>query len=212
MALNEIIYELINEVNNNNDDISQRELSILNIFKNKLDCTEINFEELIGIIRENGHVWRNIISNFPKSVPINNPINLISMKNYIIYQTKEYPYTILVRFVDNHLELTYIENKDSIPSFTINNPPRKNKNYIYICGIDIYNGYLLTSSTWQDNFSQYYSRDLNLRNEFNNNDILIIPSHGVELNDWIEHRGTKFYRENINDSLPLIVECFSRYL
>ena len=146
MALNEIIYELINEVNNNNDDISQRELSILNIFKNKLDCTEINFEELIGIIRENGHVWRNIISNFPKSVPINNPINLISMKNYIIYQTKEYPYTILVRFVDNHLELTYIENKDSIPSFTINNPPRKNKNYIYICGIDIYNGYLLTSS------------------------------------------------------------------
>ena len=111
---------------------------------------------------------------------------------------------------NNHLQLAYIECKQEVPKFN-NNPPKMNKNCIYICGNKMYNGFLLTTQEWQDKKNDYIQRYNSLVQEFSAEDMIIIPYKVIELK-WIRGRGPQCFIDREEQNIPLITECLSRYL
>jgi len=148
------------------------------------------------------------------SIPItNNSIDLVTNQNYMIHQpagSQDYPDMIMVRLDErNNLQIAYIECKQRNPKFN-NNPPKMNKNCIYICGNKMYNGFLLTTQEWQDKKNEYIQRYISLAKEFTSEDMIIVPYRVIELK-WLSGRGPQCFinREELN--IPLITECLSRF-
>ena len=86
-----------------------------------------------------------------------------------------------------------------------------NINCIYICGKDLYNGFLLTTQEWQDRKNEYIEKYYALVQEFTTDDMLIVPYKVIELN-WIQGMGPQCFIDRSEQNVPLITECFSRFL
>jgi hypothetical protein len=149
-----------------------------------------------------------------QSIPItNNSINLVTNQNYIINQpagSQNFPDMMMIRLDGgNNLQLAYIECKQRVPKFN-NNPPKMNKNCIYICGNKMFNGFLLTTQEWQDRKNEFIQRYNSLAQEFTSQDMRVIPYRVIELN-WIEDRGPRCFIDREEQNIPLITECLSRF-
>jgi hypothetical protein len=148
------------------------------------------------------------------SIPItNNSINLITNQNYIINQPagpQDFPDMMMIRLdMENNLQLAYIECKSPVPKFN-NNPPKMNKNCIYICGNKMFSGFLLTTQEWQDRKNEYIQRYNSLAQEFTSQDMKVTPYRVIELN-WIKGRGPQCFIDREEQNIPLITECLSRF-
>ena len=109
---------------------------------------------------------------------------------------------------DNNLQLAYIECKQNIPNFN-NNPPKMNKNCIYICGNKIFNGFLLTTQDWQDKKNEYIERLNSLREEYTSENMRIVSYRVIEL-PWNGGRGPQTFIDREEQNIPLITDCLSR--
>lgn len=175
------------------------------------------FREFIKL-NGNGRQWNTGKDSFNRvcdeSLEIkNNPLQLIDGLNYIIDQPgggQDYPDCVMINLNNNILQFVYIECKGATPKFN-NNPPKMNKNCIYICGNKIFNGFILTTQEWQDrknNFIQMYNA---LAQEYTSEDMKIIPYRVIELN-WVKDRGPQYFIDREEQNIPLITACLSRFV
>ena len=224
-----IMNKFINDINNinicnygSNTQLTSKEHEhkVYEIIKKQFFCKEINNKEFRKFIKKNNYEWCNfkestLIRSCPPYIKIiNNNLNLIKGQNYIINQPsggQNFPDICLISLDEyDNLQLSYIECKQKIPKFN-NNPPKMNKNCIYICGNEIYNGFLLTTKDWQNRKNNFISKYNLLAKEHSSDDMIIVPYKVIELK-WIEDKGSQCFIERKEQNLPLINECFSRFL
>ena len=160
--------------------------------------------------RSNNCLNRSCISSIPIT---NNLINLAINKNYIVSQpagSQNFPDMIIFRLDEkNNLQIAYIECKQKNPKFN-NNPPKMNKNCIYICGNKIFNGFLLTTQEWQDRKNEYIRKYTSLAREYTSEDMAIVPYKVIELK-WFKNKGPQCFIDREEQNIPLITECLSRF-
>jgi hypothetical protein len=177
----------------------------------------INKVEFRKFIKNNGRNWCG--NNNPMChsceeyiLITNNSLNLIPNKNYLILQPggpQNYPDSCLIKLDNNNrLQMSFIECKQKKPKFN-NNPPKRKKNCIYICGNKIYNGYLLTTPEWQEKYNNYVGRYRELINEFRDTEFRPSLYKVVELN-WVN--GPICFTEREEQNIPLITQCLSRFI
>ena len=77
----------------------------------------------------------------------------------------------------NNLQIAYIECKQKNPKFN-NNPPKMNKNCIYVCGNKMFNGFLLTTQEWQDRKNEFIIK-------YNLNVLYVVPIDRLDLRIFI---------------------------
>ena len=188
------------------------------IFQQEFNCDIILNAALRRFITSNGHTWRNIRTEVPDSILINDLLDFNLNTNYITMQPsggQDYPDIVMFNFkqVENGLimQLAFIECKQESPTFN-NNPPKKKKNCLYVCGKELYSGYLLTSDDFQQRFQEFRARHVALCEEFNSDDMKCVPYRKVELRGWIKGEGTSFFRENQAANVPCLIECLARYI
>ena len=219
------LFNSIHNINSNNhgentqSTASEHENLIAENISNHFNTEEIIKEDFRRFIKLNGYEVCNRSSetlnrSCISSIPItNNSINLITNQNYIIKQpagSQNYPDMIMIRLDEqNELQLVYIECKQEVPKFN-NNPPKMNKNCIYICGNKIFNGFLLTTQEWQDKKNEFILRYNSLAQEFTTEDMIIVPYRVIELN-WIKGKGPQCFIDREEQNIPLITECLSRF-
>ena len=103
--------------------------------------------------------------------------NITYNKSYIVHQpngSQNFPDFVLFKLdkVSNesnfilNFNCTSIECKTKIPKFN-NNPPKKNKNCIYICGNALFNGYLLRSDENIRKYNEFQDKYRELINSIN---------------------------------------------
>ena len=169
---------------------------------------ELNGYQVCG--RSNESLIRCCISSIPI---VNNSINLEVDKNYIVHQpsgSQNFPDIMIFRLdQENNLQLAYIECKQRNPKFN-NNPPKMNKNCIYVCGNKMFNGFLLTTQEWQDRKNEFIIKYNLLAQEFTSDDMKIVPYRVIELN-WLSGRGPQCFIDREDQNIPLITECLSRF-
>ena len=198
---------------------TEHENIVCNTFKDYFNAEEINKENFRNFIKKNGYSWcgqsyESINRSCPSSIRItNNSINLIRNKNYIVSQPsggQNFPDCCLICLDNNDdIQLTMVECKQKKPKFN-NNPPKMEKNCLYVCGNKIYNGYLLTTPEWQERKNTYIQRYRELVEEYTDEEMKPVLYKVIELNWGIN--GPKCFIERENQNIPLIIECLSRYL
>ena len=222
----ESLIEDISNINSNNHGsdtqitAKEHERTISEIFHNKFQAKPIEkkiFRKFIKL-NGNGRQWSYGKDSFNRvcdeSLEVNdNSLQLIPGQNYIIDQPgggQDYPDCAMVRLDErNNLQIAYIECKQMKPKFN-NNPPKMNKNCLYVCGTKIYNGFLLTTPEWQEHNESYKQKYKELVDEFTNDEFKPVLYKVIELN-WGEE-GPKCFIEREGQNIPLITECLSRYL
>jgi len=212
--------QLVNHGNNTQMTSSEHEKRCSEILREGFQADTLDKKKFRSFVMDNGyqvcsHSEDSLNRSCVPSIPIiNNSLNLTTNINYIIDQpsgSQNYPDIMLIRLDEqNNLHLAYIECKQSIPKFN-NNPPKMNINCIYICGKDLYNGFLLTTQEWQDRKNEYIEKYYALVQEFTTDDMLIVPYKVIELN-WIQGMGPQCFIDRSEQNVPLITECFSRFL
>jgi hypothetical protein len=222
----ETFYDAISNINSNNHGentqltASDHEKCVLEIISIHFNTDTIIKEDFRIFIRLNGYqVCNSSCEALNRScvpfIPItNNSMNIVTNKNYIIHQpagSQNFPDAMMIRLDDrNNLQIAYIECKQVNPKFN-NNPPKMNKNCIYICGNQIFNGFLLTTQEWQDRKNEYIQRYNSLAQEFTSEDMVIIPYKVIELR-WLLRRGPQCFINREEQNIPLITECLSRFV
>lgn len=197
------------------------EINVYEIFKSIFNTEDINKREFREFIRLNGdgRQWSEGENSLNRVcddyLPINNnSLNLQINKNYLIEQPsggQDYPDYVLIRLdMDSNLQILYIECKQKRPKFN-NNPPKMKKNCLYICGNELYNGFLLTTPEWQDHKERYITRYRELINEFNTDEFRVVLYKVIELK-WITGEGPKCFTERVDQNIPLITETVSRFI
>ncbi len=215
----------INNININNHGentqltASEHEKCVFEIMYTYFNTNTIIKEDFRKFLKLNGYELCNRSNNCLNrsclsSIPItNNSINLITNKNYIVLQpagSQNFPDMIMFCLDEtNNLQIAYIECKQKNPKFN-NNPPKMNKNCIYICGNKMFNGFLLTTQEWQDRKNEYIRKYISLAQEYTSEDMIIVPYKVIELK-WIKNKGPQCFIDREEDNIPLIKECFSRF-
>ena len=210
---------LTNEGSNTQATSTNHETSCFSIFQRHFRALFLSSEDFRSFAAQNGYrvcshsdnaLNRSCISSIPIT---NNSLNLITNQNYIVSQpagSQNFPDGMMVRLDEtNNLQIVYIECKQLIPKFN-NNPPKMNKNCIYICGNKIFNGFLLTTQEWQDRKNEFIRRYNSLAQEFTSEDMRIIPYRVIELR-WINDRGPQCFIDREEQNIPLITETLSRF-
>lgn len=223
-SINDLIRDInnINTINhgeNTQMTSSEHENCVFEIFGCHFNTSTIIKEDFRRFIRSNGYevcgrsnesLNRSCISSIPIT---NNSINLIINQNYIVHQpagSQDFPDIIIFRLdLENNLQLVYIECKQKNPKFN-NNPPKMNKNCIYVCGNKIFNGFLLTTQEWQDRKNEFIVKYNLLAQEFTSDNMIIVPYKVIELK-WLPGRGPQCFIEREDQNIPLITECLSRF-
>ena len=210
---------LTNEGSNTQATSSNHEGSCFSIIQRFFQPITLSPGNFRSFIRQNGynlcgHSDDSLNRSCIPSIPItNNSLNLEIDQNYMILQpagSQNFPDGMMVRLDgNNNLQMVYIECKQLIPKFN-NNPPKMNKNCIYICGNKIFNGYLLTTPEWQDKKDEFIRRYNLLAEEFTTEDMRIIPYRVIEPR-WIDDRGTQCFIDREEQNIPLIDETLSRF-
>ena len=210
---------LTNEGSNTQATSSNHEGSCFSIFQRFFQPITLSPGNFRSFIRQNGynlcgHSDDSLNRSCIPSIPItNNSLNLEIDQNYMILQpagSQNFPDGMMVRLDgNNNLQMVYIECKQLIPKFN-NNPPKMNKNCIYICGNKIFNGYLLTTPEWQDKKDEFIRRYNLLAEEFTTEDMRIVPYRVIEPR-WIGDRGTQCFIDREEQNIPLIDETLSRF-
>ena len=222
-TINLFCEDISNIENNNNGSntqltASQHENKCIEIIKRRFNTSTLNKESFRKFILDNGRIWCKSDNAINRTCDdciniYNNSLNLEDNKNYLIEQPsgpQDYPDICLIRLNNNSLQITMIECKQIIPKFN-NNPPKMKKNCLYICGNKIYNGFLLTTPEWQEKKDIYIQRYKDLVNEFNDEELKIVPYKVIELN-WRRGDGPLCYQRRRDENLPLITNCLMRYI
>ena len=210
---------LTNEGSNTQATSTNHETRCFSIFERYFRALFLSSEDFRSFVSQNGYrvcshsdnaLNRSCISSIPIT---NNSLNLVTNQNYIVSQpagSQNFPDGMMVRLDEtNNLQIVYIECKQLVPKFN-NNPPKMNKNCIYICGNKIYNGFLLTIQEWQDRKNEFIQRYNSLAQEFTSEDMRIIPYRVIELR-WINDRGPQCFIDREEQNIPLITETLSRF-
>ena len=95
--------------------------------------------------------------------------NMTEGKSYYVNQpsgTQDYPDLVLIKKIDNMICLLYIECKQPKPTWN-NNPPKRNRYCMYICGNKIFNGYLLLSELGEKRIKKLIKDLKKVIDEFN---------------------------------------------
>lgn len=219
--MEQLLIEIYNINENNHGEntqltASEHENSVMEIISNNFNTEIIIKENFRKFIEDNGRIFKGDLNHLcDEFISIeNNSLNLEIDKNYLVKHPgggQEYPDLLLFKLDnENNLQLLYIECKQLSPTFN-NNPPKKNKNCHYICGNQIYNGYLLLSDNHWLRISEFIRKHRELCEELSDEVIRFIPYKKIEPR-WISNRGTKYFIENENQNIPLIIEGFSRFL
>ena len=229
LEMEELMEELINDISNINSNnhgsatqitAKEHEEKVSGIFQNKFKAKTIEKEKFRKFIKLNGNgrQWSHGEDSFNRicdeSLEVNNnSLQLVSGENYIIDQPsggQDFPDCVMVHLDErNNLQIAYIECKQMKPKFN-NNPPKMNKNCLYVCGKKIYNGYLLTTPEWQEHNESYKKKYKELVDEFTNDEFKPVVYKVIELN-W-GRDGPKSFIERAEQNIPLITVCLSRYL
>jgi len=135
-------------------------------------------------------------------------------QNFLVHQpsgSQDYPDFILGSYIKNDkvCYLTYIECKQLIPSFN-NNPPKRNKYCIYICGNHIYNGYLLSTIPMEEKINKYKMELKSLCDKYTDDELKFVPYKKIEYN-W-DGNGPICFESNKINNIPLLNNCLSRHL
>jgi hypothetical protein len=218
--------ESVNNIENSNNGVntqltaSQHEKKCCDIICESFNTTTIDKDSFRKFISDNNRTWcghgdNSIIKMCDDTIYINNnSLNLEYDKNYLIEQPsggQNYPDMCMIRLdITNNLKITMIECKQLIPKFN-NNPPKMKENCLYICGNKIYDGYLLTTSQWQEKKENYIQRYKDLVEEFSDEELNIVSYKVIELN-WRKGCGPLCYQERRDQNIPLITRCLSRYI
>jgi len=216
----------VNNIKNSNNGsntqltASQHEKKCCDIICESFNTTSIDKVPFRKFISDNDRSWcghdnNSIIKMCDDTIHINNnSLNLEYNKNYLIEQPsggQNYPDMCMIRLdINNNLQITMVECKQSIPKFN-NNPPKMKKNCLYICGNKIYNGYLLTTPEWQEKKENYIQRYRDLVNEISDEELIIVPYKVIELN-WRRGLGPLCYQERRDQNISLITRCLYRYI
>jgi len=216
----------INNIENTNNGIntqltaSQHENKCRDIICESFNTISLNKGSFRRFISDNGRSWcghdnNSIIKMCDETIHIyNNSLNIEYNKNYLIEQPsggQNYPDMCMIRLdINDNLNITMIECKQLIPKFN-NNPPKMKTNCLYICGNKIYNGFLLTTSEWQEKKENYIQRYRDLVNEFSDEELNIVSYKVIELN-WRRGRGPLCYQQRLDQNIPLITRCLYRYI
>ena len=223
--IEQLLIEITNINENNHGEntqltASEHENSVMEIISNNFNTEIIIKENFRKFIEDNGYQVcgrsnESLIRSCVSSIPIvNNSINLEVDKNYIVHQpsgSQNFPDIMIFRLdQSNNLQIAYIECKQKNPKFN-NNPPKMNKNCIYVCGNKMFNGFLLTTQEWQDRKNEFIKKYNLLAQEFTSDDMKIVPYRVIELN-WLSGRGPQCFIDREDQNIPLIMEGFSRFL
>ena len=201
------------------------ELKCKDILINTFACNIIDKDKFRKLLRNNN---KKLLSKPAKETDvnrqcdreiniINNNISLIHNTNYLIYQPagdQEYPDFILTKYItdgsSNRLILTYIECKQSIPTFN-NNTPKMKENCIYICGNNIYSGFLLSTLEIEERRNEYKKKLIELAKEYSDINTKCIAYKKMEL-PWIINEGPQCFIDRKEQNIPLLSKCLIRYL
>ena len=144
---------------------------------------------------------------------LNNVIGLKDNTNYLISQPAgqhEYPDFILARFTSNKLLMTFIECKQTRPTFN-NNTPKMRSNCIYICGNNIFNGLLLSTPEIENKRNEYKRKLIELSREYTDINTKCVPYKKMEL-PWNIDQGPSCFIERKDQNMSLINDCFIKYV
>lgn len=192
-----------------------------NIFKNTLCCKELSKQEFKKLINKSKHKWKSkpqeeddLIRKCNYEIGIiNNCINLVNGTNYIVYQpsgSQDFPDILLLNYDDDKLKLYYIECKQSIPKFN-NNPPKMKKNVLYVCGHQLYCGFLLSTPKLEERIKEFKKKYCELVDEYKSDEIKIVPYKVIE-RDWKKDEGPKCFRKRKEENIPLINKYFNYFI
>ena len=201
------------------------ELNCKEILINTFACDIIEKNKFRKLLRNNN---KKLLSKPAKETDVNrhcdkeiiihnNNINLIHNTNYLIVQPagdQEYPDFILAKYILdgplNRLLLTYIECKQSIPTFN-NNTPKMKDNCIYICGNNIYSGFLLSTLEIEMRRNEYKKKLIELAKEYSDTNTKCIAYKKMEL-PWIINKGPQCFIDRKELNIPLLSKCLIKYL
>lgn len=222
-------YNHIDSYNNNNKTgyktqktAENHELYIKKALIKYFNAKEIMPDDLKTILSNNNKKLKSkpkkrsdIIVNCPEYINItnNNSINNIlnNKKTFVVHQpsgAQDYPDIIIGTYLKSKLFLTYIECKQKKPTFN-NNPPKENKNCIYICGNKIYNGSVLTDRKIQRKIRSYKNDLKILCANYTDDIIRFIPYNKIECK-WTENGPSYPIDNELNDIF--IENCLTRHL
>lgn len=199
----------------------EHENKTFNTFKENFCCEELDKSLLKKLINKSNYKWKSnpqkdtdLIRECNFEIDIyDNCINLVNGKNYIVNQpsgSQEFPDIVLLNYNNNKLKLYYIECKGIIPKFN-NNPPKMKKNVLYVCGHQLYCGFLLSTPELEERINEYIRRYYELVNEFKTDELRIVPYKVIERN-WKKDEGPKCFRDRKEQNTPLINEYFNYFI
>jgi hypothetical protein len=138
---------------------------------------------------------------------------------YIVHQpngSQNYPDFVLFKIPSSKevIFTTPIECKGIHPKFN-NNPPKKNKNCIYICGNTIFNGYLLRSEECIEKYNDFQNKYKYLIDQINSDsdyDMHHVQYKVTEFSGKNKPWPPKYFLGKEAENVSLNIETISHYM